>query len=373
MARAGDNHKIRYAVVGLGHIAQSAILPAFQNAKNAELKALVSGDAAKARVLAERYGSPTVWTYDQYEECLGSGEVDSVYIALPNDMHREFTIKSAHAGVHVLCEKPMAVTGEECAQMIDACAEKNVKLMIAYRLHFEEANLRAIEIAKSGKLGDLRLFNSVFSMQVRPGNIRVKREHGGGSVYDIGVYCINAARYIFQDEPSEVFAWEGTNGDARFQDVDEMMSVILRFSKERLATFTCSFNGPGVQYYTIMGTAGSLCVDPAYDYAVDLKHHLCTGGKTTTKTFAKRDQFGPELSYFADCILQNRDPEPDGWEGSQDVQIIEAIYKSAKCGMPVKVQAFQRNKDRANLSQEIRKPPVEEPELVGVQPPTLEQ
>jgi glucose-fructose oxidoreductase len=311
-------------------------------------------------------------SYDGLEECLKAAEIDAIYIALPNDMHRDFTVRSAHCGVHVLCEKPMAVTSSECAEMIDACTDNNVKLMIAYRLHFEAANLEAIEIAKSGRLGDLRLFDSVFAMQVRPGNIRVQKGHGGGSVYDIGIYCINAARYIFQDEPTEVFACEGTDGDGRFQEVDEMMSVILRFPHERLANFTCSFNGPGLQFYNVMGTRGNLRVEPAYDYAVDLKHRLRVGDEEEEQTFPKRDQFAAELTYFADCVLHRRDPEPDGWEGLQDVQLVEAIYKSAKSGMPVKVQAFHRDKPRACRSQEITKPPVDEPELVGVEAPTLE-
>jgi glucose-fructose oxidoreductase len=370
MARNGSKRKVRFAVAGLGHIAQAAVLPGFQNVQNAELVALISGDADKLNVLVERYGIRHAGSYEQFEDCLRESKADAVYVAVPNDRHREFTLRAAHCNVHVLCEKPMGVTSEECAEMITACTDKEVKLMVAYRLHFEAANLRAIELAKSGKLGELRLFDSVFSMQVRPGNIRVQKEHGGGSLYDIGIYCINAARYIFQDEPTEVFAWEGTNGDSRFQEVDEMMSVMLRFPNERLASFTCSFNGPDLQYYTVMGTKGSLRVEPAYDYAVDLKHELCLGGKSTTRRFGKRDQFAAELTYFADCILKNRDPEPDGWEGLQDVTIIEAIYKSAKCGTPVKVQAFQRNKPRASKAQEITKPAVEEPELIGVQAPT---
>jgi glucose-fructose oxidoreductase len=122
-----------------------------------------------------------------------------------------------------------------------------------------------------------------------------------------------------------------------------------------------------------MGTQGFLRVEPAYDYAVDLKHQMCTGGEISTRTFPKCDQFAAELTYFSDCILAGRDPEPDGWEGSQDVQIIEAIHKSAKCGMPVKVQAFHRDKARAGCEQEITKPAVEAPALVGVEAPTLQE
>jgi glucose-fructose oxidoreductase len=245
--------------------------------------------------------------------------------------------------------------------------------MTAYRLHFEEANLKAIEIAQSGVLGELRLFNALYSMQVRDQNIRVQADRGGGSLYDIGIYCINASRYIFRDEPVELFAWEGTDGDSRFEEVDEMMSVTMRFPKERLATFVCSFNAPDTQYFTVAGTKGVLRVDPAFDYAADLKHHLTIDGKTEETVFPKRDQFGPELAYFANCILTDCDPEPDGWEGLQDVSIIEGIHKSAACGLPVKIQAFQRSRAKPSMEQEMIKPPVEAPELVGVQPPTRDE
>ena len=372
MPQRGFDGKVRYAVVGLGHIAQAAILPAFQHVHNAELAALISDDPDKTSELSSRYKVQKTFPYDRFEECLTGGGIDAVYIALPNDKHREFTVKAAHYGVHVLCEKPMALNSEECAEMITACADNDVKLMTAYRLHFEPANLEAVEIVRSGRLGEPRLFNSLFSMQVRPGNIRVQKEHGGGSVYDIGIYCINAARYIFGDEPVEVFAWEGTNGDARFQEVDEMMTAILRFPRERLATFSCSFNGPSIQEFTVIGAKGALRVDPAFDYSLDLKYRLTVDGTTAEKSFPRRDQFAAEIAYFADCILNDTDPEPDGWEGLQDVQIIEAIYKSAKSCMPVKLQAFPRDRQRADASQAFHLPPVEEPDLVKVEAPSLD-
>ncbi|MGH9627831.1 MAG: Gfo/Idh/MocA family protein, partial [Bryobacteraceae bacterium] len=254
--------KVRYAVVGMGHIAQVAVLPAFANAENAELTALVSGDAAKLKGLARRHNVPKTYSYEKYDDCLKSGDVDAVYIALPNDMHREYTVKAAAAGVHVLCEKPLAVTHQECADMIDACEAGNVKLMTAYRLHFEEANLRAIEIVKSGEIGEVRVFSSLFAMQVKPGNVRLQREKGGGTLYDIGIYCINAARYLFQDEPVEVETFTSNSGDPRFAEVEETASVILRFPQERLAAFTCSFGAASIGTYTLLGTKGSLRLDP---------------------------------------------------------------------------------------------------------------
>ena len=223
--------KIRYAVVGLGHIAQVAVLPAFAHAKkNSQLAALVSDDPEKLKTLSRRYKVDHVFSYDEYNDCLRSGMVDAVYIALPNHLHADFTIRAARAGIHVLCEKPMAVTEKECRAMIQAAENNRIKLMIAYRLHFEQANMTAVRLVRSGKIGVPRFFTSSFSMQVRPDNIRTDREKGGGTLYDIGIYCINAARYLFGAEPTEVFAYSSANKkDPRFKEIDEMTSAVMRF------------------------------------------------------------------------------------------------------------------------------------------------
>src|SRR5688572_1221783 len=215
--------QVRYAVVGLGHIAQVAVLPAFGNARrNSKLAALVSGDPVKRGELSKQYRVERAYAYDQYDEMLKSGEVDAVYIALPNSLHAEFAVRAAQAGVHVLVEKPMAVTAEQCERMAKAARDAGVKLMVAYRLHFERANLEAIEVARSGRIGEARLFSSTFTMHVVPGNIRVKSTLGGGVLYDIGIYCINAARGLFRDEPLEVRA--ATSGS--IGDVEESVSCI---------------------------------------------------------------------------------------------------------------------------------------------------
>src|SRR6185503_18476703 len=203
-AQSGMRKQIRYAVVGLGHIAQVAVLPAFANARrNSRLAGLVSGNPVKRAELARKYGVEHTWSYEQYDEALRSGELDAVYIALPNTLHHEYALRAARAGVHVLCEKPMAMTEEECVQMASAARGARARLMVAYRLHFERANLEAIEVLRSGRLGEPRLFNSTFCTPVERGNVRVRRETGGGVLYDIGIYCINAARSLFRDEPVE--------------------------------------------------------------------------------------------------------------------------------------------------------------------------
>jgi predicted dehydrogenase len=358
--------KVRYAVVGLGHIAQAAVLPAFAHAqRNSRLAALVSNDPKKLTELGKRHGvGHLYYSYDQYEECLRSGAVDAVYIALPNHLHREYAVRAARAGVHVLCEKPMALTERDCRAMIRAAEKNKVKLMIAYRLHFEEANLKAVEIVRSGKLGEPRLFHSVFAMQVREGNIRTQEELGGGTLYDLGIYCINAARYLFQAEPLEVIAACARGNDPRFKEIDEMTSAILRFSGERLAVFTSSFGAADASVYRVLGTEGSLRVDPAYEYAMGLKHELTIDGKTQTRTFKKRDQFAPELLYFSDCIKKNIEPEPSGREGLADVRIIRALHLSANSRKAVRLGSFKRVK-RPTLRQGIKRPAVvRPPELV---------
>jgi predicted dehydrogenase len=357
-------HKIRYAVVGLGHIAQVAVLPAFAHAaRNSTLAALVSDDPEKLRQLGQRYDVKLAYSYEQYNDCLRSGDVDAVYIALPNSMHAEYSIRAARAGVHVLCEKPMAVSERECQAMIRAAQKHKVKLMIAYRLHFEEANLKAIEIAKSGKLGETRFFSSVFGLQVKEGNIRTQAELGGGTLYDLGVYCINAARDLFQSEPVEAFAYAAANNDSRFKKIDEMTAGVLRFPGERLASFTTSFGSTDVGWYEIIGTKGKLRLDPAYEYVMALKYSLTIDGKTRTRTFDRRDQFAPELLYFSDCIRKNIQPEPSGKEGLADVRIVRALYRASKTGNPVKLKTTPIRK-RPNLKQEKHRPPVAKPRLV---------
>ncbi|MDZ8185955.1 MAG: Gfo/Idh/MocA family oxidoreductase [Nostoc sp. ChiSLP02] len=370
MTTTNGKQKIRYAVVGLGWFAQDAALPSFAHTENSELVALVSDDPTKREELGKKYGINRTYSCDEYEECLTSGEVDAVYIALPNHLHREYTVRAANQGIHVLCEKPMAVTEQECEEMIKAANDNGVKLMIAYRLHLEEANLQAVEIVRSQQIGEPRIFNSVFTQQVEEGNIRVRNITGGGTLYDIGIYCINAARYLFQDEPIEVFAVAANKGEQRFSEVEEMTSVILRFPNERLATFTCSFGAASVSTYQIVGTKGDLRVQPAYPWQGEIKHYLTINGETQERTFEDRDQLAAEFTYFSDCILENKDPEPSGIEGLIDVSIIQAFYESIKVGKPVQIQTPDRHR-RPTLAQSIEHPPAEgSPDLIHAATPS---
>ena len=338
--RRERDRAVRYGVVGLGWFAQTAVLPAFEHARrNSRLVALLSTDGDKLDELGRRYEVELTADTDELESVVSEARLDALYVAVPNDHHREFVERAAAASVHVLCEKPMAVTVRDCEAMIEATEEANVRLMIAYRLHFEEANMRAMEVVRSGKIGEPRFFVSSFSNRVdEPDNIRLgPLSEGGGTLYDIGIYCINAARYLFRDEPVEVTAL-ASMGNGRFADCDEMTSAILRFSDDRLATFTTSFAAADHDYYQVFGTEGNLLVRPAFGSHDGVGHILEIGDNTRMEHFQCRDQVAAELLHFSDAILEGHAPEPSGDEGLADVTIIEALLESASSGRSVEVK-----------------------------------
>lgn len=366
MSRAA---RLRIAVIGQGHFAQVAVLPAIEQLDDVELTALVSGSDHKLDELGARYGVRTLIHYDGLDDLLASGRVDAVYVAVPNDLHAEMTLIAARHGVHVLCEKPMAPTEAECMQMIRACEQRGVKLMIGYRLHFQSANLVAVEIARGGELGDPRVFSSTFSLQVRGGNVRVQPRRGAGPLFDLGIYCVNAARYLFRAEPAEVMALKLAGRDPRFSAVDEAYAVTMRFPHERVAQFTCSFGAFDRAHYEVIGTDGMLTLDNAYDYTTEMYMHILGKHGEKSRTFERSDQVAAEIEYFARCIRDDVDPEPSGWEGLADVRILQAAQQSTRFGRAVPIDPILRPR-RPYLGQEIDIDPHPEPPLVGVQQPT---
>src|SRR3954454_5142639 len=229
---------LRFAVVGLGHIAQAAVLPAFRHARpHVELSALISGTEAKLKALGQRYKVAHRASYADADKLFDSGAVDAVYVATPNTEHTEWVIRAAEAGLHVLCEKPLATSVKDCERMIDACERNDAMLMTAYRLHFERCNLEVADLVRKKRIGEARYFDSQFSMQVKAGNIRTQSELGGGPEWDIGIYCQNAARYVFADDPTAVWATASWSDDPRFAEIPETVHVILKFSGERIANY----------------------------------------------------------------------------------------------------------------------------------------
>ncbi len=359
---------VRFAVVGLGNFAQTAILPAFANSGGkAELTALVTGDAAKAKKLSRKYKSPS-YSYEDYEQLLESGTVDAVYIAVPNSEHRKFAEPAARAGLHVLCEKPLAYSVEDAQAIVKTCRKHKVRLMTAYRLHFEEGNLSAIDVAHSGRIGAARLFTSVHTMQVRPEDIRVDLSLGGGPLEDIGVYCLNAARYIFKSEPIEVTAFAIHGQDRRFKEVPEAVAATLRFPKDRLATFLCGFGQTKVSEYRVIGTAGVLKMDPAFTWHGEIEQTVSQDEKSKTKTFKHRDQIAAEIIYFCDCIRKKKEPEPSGEEGLLDVRVIDALRRSYLEHRTIKLRPLAK-KRRPHRGQSIKRRPAKKPKPIKAPSP----
>jgi predicted dehydrogenase len=356
--------KIRYAVVGLGHIAEEAVLPAFTHARrNSKLEALVSGNPRKLSALGDEYRVPIRVGYDDYERCLE--HVDAVYIATPNTEHAEYAVRAARAGVHVLCEKPLAATDADCLRIANACRDADVRAMTAYRLHFEPVTIEVLERVREGAIGEPRFFSATFSMMVKPGNIRTRPDTGGGSVYDLGVYCINAARNIFEAEPISVVA-----NVVERNGTDDMTLAILHFPGDRVAQFCVANSISSVSSYRIAGTDGDLRVEPAYDYVDELVHYLTIDEKTERQRFPRGDQFAPELKYFSDCILNDLEPEPSGEEGFCDVRVVEAILESARIKRAVPLEPYARHR-RPTLAQAEHIRPVKKPKTIEAPSPSL--
>ncbi len=360
---------IRFAVVGMGNFAQTAILPAFANAaEKAELVALVTGDAEKAAKLSRKYKAPS-YSYDEYDALLRSGEVDAVYIATPNSEHKKFAVAAARAKVHVLCEKPLAYSVEDATAIVSECEKHKVRLMTAYRLHLEEGNLAAIDAAHSGEIGEARLFSSTHTMQVDANNVRTDLSLGGGPLEDIGVYCLNAARYIFKAEPEEVTAYAVRGKDRRFKEVPEAVAAVLRFPKERLATFMCGFGESKLSEYQVVGTEGIIKMASAFSWNGDIEQTISRKEKSKTKTFKHRDQIAAELIYFAECIQSKKDPEPSGWEGLLDVRIIDALRRSYTEKKSVKLPKLVK-RARPNKAQSIKRKAASKPKPVKAPSPS---
>jgi len=352
-----SDRPIRYAVVGAGNIAQVAVLPAFAHAKgNSALVAVVSHDEEKRRALTDRYGLEVTGGYDDFEAVLAQADVDAVYVTTPNALHKEFALRAAAQGVHVLCEKPLALTAADCIELDEACVEHGVKLMVAYRQHFDACTLEAFEIARSGGLGSLRLFSSFFTHVVRPDDVRRDARLGGGATYDLGVYCVNAARHLFGAEPTAVLA-----ATTERLGTDDSTTAILQFPNGCLAQFCIATSTASVSSYRIAGTEGDLRVEPGYDYDGERVHHLTVGGRTRRTVFRKSDQFAPEISYFSECIQHDREPEPSAEEAFCDVRVLEAIHASAHARSAVELPPYERRRgpspSQAGYASPVKRPP----------------
>ena len=326
---------IRYAVVGAGWISQMAFMPGVAQSGNSRITAIVTGNPAGAAKLAEFHGIDDVVSYDDYDALLAADTIDAVYVALPNSMHADFTIRAARAGKHALVEKPLATSVEECEAMIAAAQNAGVLLMTAYRLHNEPGTVAVLETIRSGAIGQPLFFQSVFSFQTELGNHRLKAEHWGGPLQDVGVYCVNAARHVFAEEPIEATAIiHQPKDDTRFSEVEASVAATLRFPSGGIAQFIVSFGAADMGGYKVVGTSGDLELDPGYRFETATKMRLRRGDVIEETAFPQIDHFGAQVAYFSDCISRGLPVEADGEEGLADMRVLLAIEKSARTGQP---------------------------------------
>jgi predicted dehydrogenase len=332
---AAPERKLGYAIVGLGGYGLGIIIPQFANCRNSKLVALVSGDAAKAKRVAAEYGVPerNLYDYQNFDRIRDNPDIDIVYICLPVSMHAEYTIRAAKAGKHVLCEKPMAVSSAECESMIAACRQAGRKLMIGYRCHFEATNLEAVRRARAGEIGKLRYFRSEHGFTFNnPNAWRLKKAmSGGGSMMDIGIYALNAARYMTGEEPSAVYAQETTDrNDPRFREVEDMIGFQLEFPSGVVGSCMSMYSA-NQNHILLMGDKGRIEMEPATAYKGNrLWVGSGRGEEVTPRPGPGVTQFAGQLDHLAQCILQNKEPIVPGEEGLKDMRIIEAIYRSVR-------------------------------------------
>lgn len=334
---ASTGRKLGYAIVGLGGYGLGRIIPQFQNCQHSRLVALVSGDPAKAKKVAQEYGVPErgIYSYNDFDRIRDNPDIDIVYVCLPVFMHAEYTIRAAQAGKHVMCEKPMAVSSAECEQMIAACRKAGKKLMIGYRSRFEPHNVEAIRLARAGAIGTLRYFRSEHGFVAGDANTwRMKKaQSGGGSLMDIGIYALQAARYMTGEEPVAVFAKETTNrSDPRFREVEDMIDFQLEFPSGAIGSCMSMYSANRNQF-VLMGEKGRIELEPATAYS---GQRMWVGQERSDKTEVKpppgpyANQWVGQLDHMAQCVLQNREPLVPGEEGLRDLRIIEAVYRSAR-------------------------------------------
>jgi predicted dehydrogenase len=340
-----DEKTVGFALVGIGMLTMGQLLPAFAKCKSARPVALVSGHPDKAKEQASKYGidAKNIYNYENFDSIKNNPEIDVVYVVLPNGMHAEYTIRAAKAGKHVLCEKPMANTVEECQSMIDACKAANRKLMIGYRLHYEPLTQKAIDLARSPEaVGKIKQISADAGFNIGdPTQWRLNRKlAGGGSLMDIGIYALNAVRYLSGEEPTEVTAISyATPDDSRFREVEETITFELRFKSGIVASCVSSY-GFQCNRFRVYGTKGQLESEPFLSYANNRLWKVQPRDRQFNREevqYEPMNHFAAEMDDFAQCILADRPARTPGEEGLADLKVMTAIYESARSGKAMKV------------------------------------
>jgi len=336
-----ERKKLGFALVGLGSLSENQIAPAlFEKTKLCKLSGLVSGHPDKAKAWAQKYGVPerSIYSYENFDRIKENPEIDVVYVVLPNSMHAEYTIRAAKAGKHVLCEKPMAISVPECDAMIAACKAAKRKLAIGYRLHFEPNNLELVRLAREKTFGDVKVIETSAGFHIDdPKQWRLNKAlSGGGSLMDIGIYALQAARYISGEEPSSVSAQMSITDRVKFKPgVDESLVFTLEFPSGILANCTSSY-AAFLNRFRANAERGWFELQPALNYE-GIKGRMRAEGGPKEFTLPAVDHFAAEMDDFSDCILNDKQMRVPGEEGRRDLRIMTAIYQSAASGKTIKL------------------------------------
>lgn len=340
-----DDQKLGIAVVGLGRLSLTQIIPGLKHAYGVKLAAVVSGHPDKAAKVAAENGLPAdaIYSYENYDRIAHDPRIQIVYIVLPNFMHAEYTIRALKAGKHVLCEKPMATTVADCEAMIAAAKAAKRHLMIAYRCHYEPHNLEAMRRIRSGKYGKPRLVVTEMGRQSSlsdpPDVWRLDmRMSGGGALTDMGIYGVNGMRYLLNEEPVEVRAWANTDrSDPRFKDTEDLIAWQFRFPSGALGNGSTSFSYGGCMKWDVFCENARLRADPGAYYG-GIKLNIFSNPDQGEVPIADVDQFSREMDWMGDVVRGKVPMVSPGEEGLQDVRLMQAILQSvAQGGAAVKI------------------------------------
>jgi glucose-fructose oxidoreductase len=352
--RSGDE-RVGFAVVGLGKLALNQIIPPMPKTRGVRLAALVSGHPDKAERVARENGvkPSSIYSYETFDRIARDPGVQVVYIVLPNSMHAEYTIRALKAGKHVICEKPMATSVADAEAMVAAAKAADRKLMIAYRCQYDVTNLTAMRQVRDGALGKPRIVVTDMGRQADPNDpsdawrLDMKMS-GGGALADMGIYGINASRYLLNEEPVEVRAWQDTSrGDPRFRTVPDLVAWQFRFPSGAVSNGSTSFDYDATMAYQVWGEKARLVADPGCFYN---GNHLSLvhGGSRTPIPVAEADQFAREMDWMADVVRGRAPMVSPGEEGVQDMKLMHAILESVRTGAPVRTDwGYRRAYDPA--------------------------
>ncbi|GGD97831.1 glucose-fructose oxidoreductase [Aureimonas endophytica] len=340
--------RVGFAIVGLGRLALEEILPAFGEAKKCRPVALVSGTPDKLKAVAAQYGiaPERCHSYADFDRIAEDSAIQVVYVVLPNGMHREYVERAAKAGKHVLCEKPMATNAADARAMVAACQAARRHLMVAYRIQYEPHNRRAQRFVREGTFGRL-VGMSATNVQTVAENGTQQWRHkralsGGGSLPDIGLYCLNTARFLTGEEPVEIYATQyAPPNDPRFAEVEETIAFTLRFPSNFIANCFASYGARDDKHQRLNFERASLDMPNAYSYEGQRLTVTARQEDDTSQNelvIPRRNQFAAEMDHMADCVLADRRPRTPGEEGVQDHVLMEAIYRAAASGMPVRLE-----------------------------------